>query len=79
MLPVLTLCSLRKPMHDDGLHNDGAANDGIFGGSFAATETGIYTVQSTLMGTDETGPFLRTAQHLVEVVPRMLQLTGQAL
>jgi hypothetical protein len=66
-------------MHDDGLHSDGAANDGIYGGSFSATEVGSYTVQATLIGSGATGPFVRTTQHFVQVVPRMMQLTGQAL
>lgn len=66
-------------MHDDGLHSDGAANDGVYGGSFSATELGSYTVQATLIGTGAAGPFVRTTQHLVEVIPRMLQLTSEAL
>ena len=70
---------LKKRMHDDGLHNDGAANDGVYGASFAATEIGSYTVQAMLLGAGDNGPFIRTTQHLVEVVPRMLQLTSLAL
>lgn len=66
-------------MHDDGLHNDGAANDGVFGGSFSATEVGAYTVQATLQGNNANGPFIRTAQHLVQVIPRSMQLTSHAL
>ncbi len=68
-------------MHDDGLHNDGAADDGVYGGSFAATEIGSYTVQATLEGvtTDQTDTFIRTAQHLVQIIPRSIMLTQQAL
>jgi len=69
---------LVKPMHDDGLHSDGAANDGVFGGSFSVTEIGEYTVQATLEGTDDNGKFIRTTQHLVQVIPRMLELTSLA-
>lgn len=69
---------LKKQMHDDGLHGDGAANDGIYGAAFDASEIGAYTVQATLQGHGANGPFIRTAQHLVQVVPRMLQLTSNA-
>ena len=66
-------------MHDDGLHNDGAANDGIYGATFQATEVGDYVLQALLAGVDNDGPFIRSAEHFVTVLPPMIKLSGNAL
>lgn len=68
----------KTPMHDDGLHNDGAPSDGVYGGSFAAAAAGSYILQSTLAGVNAAGTFIRTVEHLVQVVPDLLSLTGAA-
>lgn len=58
----------RFALFDDGAHNDGAAGDGIFGGDFQPTEVGSYQVQVVANGrTPEGLPFVRTAEHLLEV------------
>lgn len=65
-------------MHDDGLHGDLLANDGVYGGSFVASELGPYSVQTVLRGYNANGAFLRTAEHLLTVVPNDLALTATA-
>lgn len=52
--------------------------DGIFGGDFQPTEEGAYLLQSALSGKHADGtPFYRSAEHVVEVVPHDMDLTGK--
>ena len=68
--------AMRLPMYDDGLHGDGVAGDGIFGGSFNADVAGDYTAQVIAEGTTPEGfPFVRTAEHLIPVIARQMELT----
>jgi len=57
-------------MQDRGLTNDGSAGDGVFGGSFVPELAGDYMVQVIARGTTPEGrPFLRTAEHVMTVIP----------
>lgn len=76
MLPDGTL--VRTPMHDDGQHNDLAAGDGIYGGSITVTEVGLYTLQAQFVGTNKGGDFMRSSQHVIQVVPQYVTLKGAA-
>eukprot|EP01027_Heterolobosea_sp_BB2_P008908 GEZU01013198.1.p1 GENE.GEZU01013198.1~~GEZU01013198.1.p1 ORF type:complete len:674 (+),score=199.90 GEZU01013198.1:77-2098(+) len=65
------------PMHDDGGHGDLLANDGIYGASITAQYTGQYKAQLIMEGYTPSGtPFLRTTQHILQVVDTDLTLTG---
>jgi len=65
------------PMHDDGLHNDGEANDGVYGASIKATVAGQYLATAVLEGvTPEGNAFIRSTEHVVNVVDDTLELTG---
>ncbi len=62
-------------MRDDGLHGDGKAGDGMFGASFVPRLEGDYLAQVTARGTTPQGhPFVRSAQHIVPVITRRLEL-----
>ena len=66
---------LRYAMFDDGLHGDQLAGDGIFGGSFSAEAVGEYQAQVIAQGTTPEGfPFVRTAEHVVPVIARTVEL-----
>ncbi len=67
------------PMHDDGLHSDGLANDGEYGSDFVADETGTYTINAVMEGTNSAGAFIRSSQHLVYVIPNFVGLSGSAV
>jgi len=65
-------------MFDDGLELDKAASDGTFNGSFVADQPGLYQVQVVVQGmTPEGKPFFRTAEHVVPVVERQLELSAK--
>lgn len=67
------------PMHDDGLHYDGLANDGIYGAVVTATEVGPYLATAVLRGkTSEGYDFIRSTEHIINVVDDDLQLTDIA-
>eukprot|EP00042_Codosiga_hollandica_P022698 m.85865 g.85865 ORF g.85865 m.85865 type:complete len:690 (+) comp50892_c0_seq1:321-2390(+) len=70
--------SVNEAMHDDGLHGDGASGDGIYGASFTASMIGIYTVQAVVAGTHSGVQFVRTTQHVANVIPRDLELDSIA-
>ena len=63
-------------MFDDGLHADGEAGDGTYGGSFNATQRGLYKVSPHLRGTLAASglPFMRSVSHLMEVVQDDVEL-----
>ncbi len=66
-----------SPMFDDGLHQDGIANDGVFGADFLADQAGDFNAQVMVRGRDAAGTsFLRTAEHLIPVIDRSLQLAA---
>ncbi|PRP80254.1 conditioned medium factor (density-sensing factor) [Planoprotostelium fungivorum] len=67
-------------MKDDGFHPlDEVANDGIFVGTIVASEEGSYKAKASLGGIHSDGtPFIRTTQHVINVVERLLTLTGDA-
>eukprot|EP01113_Clastostelium_recurvatum_P023978 TRINITY_DN285_c0_g1_i1.p1 TRINITY_DN285_c0_g1~~TRINITY_DN285_c0_g1_i1.p1 ORF type:complete len:679 (-),score=177.83 TRINITY_DN285_c0_g1_i1:96-2132(-) len=70
---------INEVMHDDGLHNDGDDDDDIYGGHVTASEPGLYTMQSTFYGKDDEGTvFVRSTQHLIQVVTDTAELTGTA-
>lgn len=69
---------VETPMFDDGDHSDGAANDGIFGATIFATEEGQYMLRAQLKGSNKDGSFIRTSEHLIQVVPQYVTLTGKA-
>ncbi|MBX3692840.1 choice-of-anchor X domain-containing protein [Dokdonella sp.] len=65
----------QHPMFDDGRHDDGRAGDGLFGGDFPATSAGNYVAQVEARGSNRHGrAFVRTAEHLIPVVDRSLDL-----
>ena len=67
------------PMYDDGRHDDGRANDGLHAGDFPTTMTGDYAAQVEVRGTNARGKaFVRTAEHLLPVVERSLDLDSAA-
>lgn len=67
----------QSPMFDDGLHQDGIANDGVFGADFLADQAGDFNAQVVVRGRDAAGTsFLRTAEHLIPVIARNLQLAA---
>jgi len=72
--------SLAVRMKDDGTHPlDMVANDGIFVGTVKAPEAGTYRAQAVLSGAHTDGrQFIRTTQHMINVVERYLTLTGEA-
>lgn len=66
-------------MEDDGRHYDGKANDGVYGATIQATEEGTYTAQVVMRGVTPDGQsFLRTTQHLIQVVDHDFDLTKEA-
>jgi len=66
-------------MHDDGLHSDLLANDGVYGAVLQAFEAGQYTAQAVFSGVTQSGEkFLRTTDHLFNVVEPSITLTGLA-
>ena len=71
-----------RPMFDDGRHGDGAASDGRYTGSFVPTATGTWIAQVVVRGHDRGGtPFVRTAEHALEVIepgPRLAASGAQA-
>lgn len=67
----------QSPMFDDGLHQDGVANDGVFGADFLADQAGDFNAQVVVRGRDAAGgSFLRSAEHLIPVIDRKLQLAA---
>lgn len=70
--------SMRKVrMFDDGRHDDGAAGDGLYAGSFEATAAGDHVAQVVVHGVNREGrALLRTAEHIVPVVERSIELAG---
>ncbi|MGD9582850.1 MAG: choice-of-anchor X domain-containing protein [Lysobacterales bacterium] len=67
----------QSPMFDDGLHQDGIANDGVFGADFLADQAGDFNAQVVVRGRDAAGSsFLRSAEHLIPVIDRKLQLAA---
>lgn len=70
---------VRTEMFDDGNHGDQIAGDGIFGGVFLPQESGKYTAQIITRGTTPLGEdFVRTAEHLLIVAEREVNLSGNA-
>jgi len=66
-------------MHDDGMHADLLANDGIYGAVLQAFESGQYTAQAVFSGVDSSGnKFLRSTDHLFNVIEPSITLTGLA-
>lgn len=66
-----------EAMFDDGLHQDGRAGDGVFGGDFLASSAGDYTAQVVAKGRTADGmPLVRTAEHLVPVLDRSVNLAS---
>jgi len=67
-------------MHDDGLHADGAANDGVYGGLIPAPAAGQYLASAVLRGSTPDGTqFLRSTQHIINVIDDEMSLTGTAV
>src|SRR5690606_10516140 len=66
-----------RPMFGDGRHGDGAAADGRYTGSFVPTATGTWIAQVVVRGHDRSGtPFVRTAEHALEVIEPGPRLAG---
>jgi len=67
-------------MKDDATHPlDTVANDGIFVGTTNASEAGTYKAKAVMSGEHSDGrPFIRTTQHLINVVEKSVSLTGDA-
>jgi len=66
-------------MTDDGLENDVLANDGVYGATIKADLEGSYVAQVIMKGVSPDGyTFLRTTQHLIEVVNSELELKDEA-
>ncbi|KAL9657411.1 hypothetical protein ABK040_014398 [Willaertia magna] len=66
-------------MHDDGLKLDIAQNDGIYTAELLASTEGNYVMKTIIRGinTETKKEFIRTTQHLVNVVKDSLQLVNQ--
>jgi hypothetical protein len=66
-------------MKDDGLNSDFEANDNIYGASFTPDEPGHYTSQVSMKGRTHLGvPFIRTTQHIFNVIPEDFDLEKNA-
>eukprot|EP01117_Protostelium_nocturnum_P003547 TRINITY_DN1465_c0_g1_i4.p1 TRINITY_DN1465_c0_g1~~TRINITY_DN1465_c0_g1_i4.p1 ORF type:complete len:674 (-),score=241.61 TRINITY_DN1465_c0_g1_i4:166-2187(-) len=71
--------NLQVMMNDEGRGLDRTAGDGIFAGSVSASENGSYKLKAEIRGANTQGnEFVRTSQHLVNVVQQSLQLNGKA-
>jgi hypothetical protein len=64
-------------MFDDGRHGDGAAADGLYAGSFVANKAGAWNAQVVADGIAPEGHgFVRTAEHLIQVVASDVALSA---
>lgn len=71
--------NINVPMNDDGEWPDAIPGDGIFGGAFTPNQDGNYIVTTELTGIDDSGnPFVRTTDHLFQVITANVTLTGSA-
>eukprot|EP01080_Neovahlkampfia_damariscottae_P005438 gene5438-9251_t len=62
-------------MKDDGNSADEKVNDGVYGAEIEAQEEGTYVAQVVMRGNNQEGfPFLRTTQHVIEVVSEKFEL-----
>ena len=65
-------------MHDDGLHFDEAADDMIYGGTIEALAPGTYLASAEIRGIKDGLTFVRTTQHIINVVTDQISFTGSA-
>mmetsp|Transcript_7767 Transcript_7767/g.10728 ORF Transcript_7767/g.10728 Transcript_7767/m.10728 type:complete len:685 (-) Transcript_7767:61-2115(-) len=69
---------LQVTMHDDGMHLDMAANDMIYGGTIDALAPGTYRASAQIKGLKDGVTFVRTTQHIINVVSDQITFTGSA-
>ncbi len=64
------------PLLDNGVDADVTIGDGLYNALFTATETGVYAITVTVMGTSSGVAYRRTGTTTVQVVPSGATLTG---